>query len=46
MLPLPQVRLPFLFEAEIGPAEVDVLARAVLAGVEQLDPAVELGASR
>jgi len=43
-LPLPQVRLPFLFEAEIGPDEVDRLARAVLEGVEQLDAAVQLGA--
>jgi dethiobiotin synthetase len=42
-LPLPQVRLPFLFEAEIGPEEVDVLAHAVLAGVERLDAGVELG---
>lgn len=45
LLPLPQVRLPFQFEAEIGPAEVDVLARSVLAGVETLDADVELGAS-
>ena len=45
LLPLPQVRLPYLFEAEIGPAEVDALARAVLDGVERLDAAVELGAS-
>ncbi len=43
LLPLPQVRLPYLFEAEIGPDEVDVLARAVLAGVESLDADVELG---
>ncbi|MET0883193.1 MAG: hypothetical protein ABWZ13_03505, partial [Acidimicrobiales bacterium] len=25
-LPLPQLRLPFLFGAELGPAEVDLLA--------------------
>lgn len=43
LLPLPQLRLPFLFEAEIGPDEVDVLARAVLAGVESLDADLELG---
>jgi hypothetical protein len=43
LLPLPQVRLPFMFEAEIGPGEVDVLARAVLSGVEALDAEVELG---
>lgn len=42
-LPLPQLRLPFLFEAEIGPDEVDVLAGAVLAGVEALDADLELG---
>jgi anion-transporting ArsA/GET3 family ATPase len=29
-LPLPQIRLPFLFEAEIGPAQVDLLARSFL----------------
>lgn len=45
MLPLPQVRLPFLFEAEIGPEEVDVLARCVLEGVERLDAEVQLGAA-
>lgn len=44
-LPLPQIRLPFLFESEIGPAEVDALARAVLAGVEGLDADVALGVS-
>ncbi|HEU5085462.1 MAG TPA: ArsA-related P-loop ATPase [Acidimicrobiales bacterium] len=43
LLPLPQLRLPFLFGAEIGPDEVDVLARAVLAGVESLDADLELG---
>jgi hypothetical protein len=25
-LPLPQIRLPFVFTAEIGPTEIDVLA--------------------
>jgi anion-transporting ArsA/GET3 family ATPase len=43
MLPLPQVRLPFLFEAEIGPDEVDTLARCVLEAVERLDAEVQLG---
>ncbi|HLU42268.1 MAG TPA: ArsA-related P-loop ATPase [Microthrixaceae bacterium] len=38
-LPLPQIRLPFLFTPDIGPAEVDVLARAVL---ERIDGLVEL----
>jgi Mrp family chromosome partitioning ATPase len=42
-LPLPQIRLPFLFESEIGPAEVDVLARAILADVEALDADLTLG---
>jgi anion-transporting ArsA/GET3 family ATPase len=32
-LPLPQVRLPFLFTADIGPAEVDALADAFVASV-------------
>jgi dethiobiotin synthetase len=35
-LPLPQLRLPFLFATEIGPADLDVLARAFLAGVGAL----------
>jgi anion-transporting ArsA/GET3 family ATPase len=35
-LPLPQIRLPFLFSGEIGPAEVDVLADALIAEVEAL----------
>ena len=43
LLPLPQVRLPFLFEAEIGPAEVDLLGGGVLDGVECLDAEVQLG---
>ncbi len=37
MLPLPQVSLPFLFTAEIGPDEIDVLADAFVAGIEDLD---------
>ena len=32
-LPLPQIRLPFLFTADIGPAEVDALADAFVASV-------------
>jgi anion-transporting ArsA/GET3 family ATPase len=35
-LPLPQLRLPFLFTADIGPAELDQLARALLGEIEQL----------
>lgn len=42
-LPLPQVRLPFLFEAEMGTDEIDVLARSVLASIEVLDAEVQLG---
>ena len=32
-LPLPQLQLPFLFEADLGPADVDVLADALRAAV-------------
>ena len=35
-LPLPQLALPFLFTTEIGPAEIDVLAGALAAGVRGL----------
>ena len=35
-LPLPQLRLPFLFTADIGPVEVDGLARALLSEIEAL----------
>lgn len=42
-LPLPQVRLPYLFEAEIGPSEIDRLAAEVLAGIDRLDAEVQLG---
>jgi hypothetical protein len=35
-LPLVQLRLPFLFEADPGPKEVDVLAEALLDGVRAL----------
>jgi len=38
LLPLPQITLPFLFTADIGPAEIDVLADAFTAGVEALEP--------
>jgi anion-transporting ArsA/GET3 family ATPase len=36
-LPLPQIRLPFLFTADIGPAEVDSLADALTSGVAGID---------
>lgn len=36
MLPLPQLHLPFLFTAEVGTAEIDLLAEALAKGVEAL----------
>jgi anion-transporting ArsA/GET3 family ATPase len=39
LLPLPQIRLPFLFTAGIGVAEIDQLAEAFTRGVEALEPA-------
>ena len=38
-LPLPQLRLPYLFDAEIGPAQLDLLADALLGGIDDLDAA-------
>jgi anion-transporting ArsA/GET3 family ATPase len=39
-LPLPQLRVPFLFAASIGPAELDILSDALAVGVDRLhDPA-------
>jgi hypothetical protein len=35
-LPLPQLRLPFLFTTDIGPADLDVLAQALLAEIDAL----------
>jgi anion-transporting ArsA/GET3 family ATPase len=35
-LPLPQLPLPFLFTTDIGPHDLDVLARALLAGIDAL----------
>jgi anion-transporting ArsA/GET3 family ATPase len=35
-LPLPQVALPYLFSADLGPESVEVLAGAVLAGIDEL----------
>jgi anion-transporting ArsA/GET3 family ATPase len=40
-LPLPQIRLPFLFTSGIGNTELDTLADALTAGIASLD---ELGA--
>jgi anion-transporting ArsA/GET3 family ATPase len=39
-LPLPQIRLPNLFTPEIGPDEIEVLARCFAEGVGALDPFV------
>jgi anion-transporting ArsA/GET3 family ATPase len=36
-LPLPQLHLPFLFTADVGPAEVDVLADALVAQLPALE---------
>lgn len=35
-LPLPQVRLPFLFTASVGPSEIELLATRLAAGIEAL----------
>lgn len=40
-LPLPQLRLPFLFDAEIGPDQLALLASELLAGIEALDVPAE-----
>jgi anion-transporting ArsA/GET3 family ATPase len=39
-LPLPQLSLPFLFDSELGAAQVDRLARDLLSGISELDPIV------
>jgi hypothetical protein len=39
-LPLPQIELPFLFTADIGPAEVDVLAEAFTRSVGAIEVGV------
>ncbi len=36
-LPLPQLRLPYLFTSELGPLELDNLATALAAGIADLD---------
>ncbi len=38
-LPLPQLHLPYLFDAELGLPQLDLLAEALLAGVRGLDAA-------
>ena len=37
-LPLPQITLPFLFSADLGPSDLAALADAVTSGIEALDP--------
>lgn len=37
-LPLPQVRLPFLFSADLRTADIEVLADEMAAGIERLTP--------
>jgi Mrp family chromosome partitioning ATPase len=39
-LPLPQLRLPFVFTTDLGPAELDVLADRLLAEIDALPEAV------
>ena len=44
-LPLPQLHLPYLFDSELGPAQIDLLAIALLDGIAALDRPV-VGADR
>jgi anion-transporting ArsA/GET3 family ATPase len=37
LLPLPQIRLPYLFTTDIGPSEVEVLADAFTTGAHAID---------
>jgi anion-transporting ArsA/GET3 family ATPase len=37
LLPLPQLHLPYLFESDLGPLEIDRLARSLLDGIGRLD---------
>jgi anion-transporting ArsA/GET3 family ATPase len=39
-LPLPQLHLPYLFDAELGPAQVDHLAATLLAQLGEIDAVV------
>jgi anion-transporting ArsA/GET3 family ATPase len=41
-LPLPQLRVPFLFTATIGPAELELLSTSLTRGVEALPQAAEV----
>jgi hypothetical protein len=35
-LPLPQLKLPYLFTADLGPGDLEVLATELLAGISGL----------
>jgi anion-transporting ArsA/GET3 family ATPase len=43
MLPMPQLHLPFLFSADLGPGSVDILAAALLDGVGGLAEPAQAG---
>ncbi|MBV9951868.1 MAG: ATPase [Acidimicrobiia bacterium] len=45
-LPLPQLRLPYLFEADLGLAELDALADELLAGIDALPDLEPTAASK
>ncbi len=36
-LPLPQLRLPFFFTADVGPSEIEILADELALGIAALD---------
>jgi anion-transporting ArsA/GET3 family ATPase len=36
LLPLPQIRLPYIFSADLGPAHIDLLADAIRTGIDDL----------
>jgi hypothetical protein len=38
-LPLPQLHLPYLFNADLGPDDLELLAEALLDGVRSLEAA-------
>ncbi len=40
VLPLPQLSLPYLFEADLGPSQVELLAQKLLDGIDGLDDLV------
>jgi anion-transporting ArsA/GET3 family ATPase len=42
-LPLPQIRLPYVFSADLGPADVDTLARSITDGVRGLPALPDTG---